>query len=55
MEDKDKLKIKINEFVNTIIDKLADENKLSHFDIEIKVHQQDIDLRYTIKGREKVY
>lgn len=55
MENRDKLKARINEFVNVVIDELADKKRLDHFDMEIKVHQKDIDLRCTIKDRGKVY
>ena len=55
MENKDKLKAKINEFVNVVIDKADQEGKIDYFNIEISNHQGSLQMEYSLKDREKVY
>ena len=55
MENKDKLKAKINEFIDIVVDKAADEGKLDFFNIEISNHQGSLQMEYSLKDREKVY
>lgn len=55
MENKDKLKAKIIEYIDTVIDKAAIDGSLEHFEIEIKIHQKDIQMNCITKTREKVY
>ncbi|WFA10358.1 hypothetical protein [Tissierella sp. Yu-01] len=56
MEDKRlKLEKEICTKISTTLDKLQNVESLDYFDIEIKVHRQNIDLRCTIKDRGKVY
>lgn len=47
MENKEKLKIEINEFVGTVIDKV---DKLDYFHIEISNHQGNLDMKYIQKN-----
>lgn len=54
MDNKDKLKAKIIKYIDETIDELAKMNKLGFFDIEIKVHQDNVNFKYTIKDRGKV-
>lgn len=55
MEDKrHKLEKEIISKIKNTLDKLENVESLDYFDIEIKVHQQNIDLRYTIKDRGRV-
>lgn len=54
MENKDKLKAKINEFIDVTIEALDKMDKLSYFDIEIKVHQDIVDCKYGIKEKLRV-
>lgn len=55
MENKEKLKIKINEFINAIIDKATEDGSLEHFEIKISNHQGNLQMNSTTKTREKVY
>lgn len=55
MENKEKLKIKINEFINTVIDKANEDKKIDHFQIEISNHQGNLQLDYSLRDRKKVY
>lgn len=55
MENRDKLKAKINEFIEIVIDKAADEGKLDYFNIEISNHQGSLQMQYALKDREKIY
>ena len=55
MEKKEKIKIKINEYINTVVDKAAIDGTLGHLEVEIKIHQDDIQMNSTTKTREKVY
>ncbi|WP_158281638.1 hypothetical protein [Sporanaerobacter acetigenes] len=55
MEKKEKLKHKINEFVNVVIDKAGENGDLEHFEIEISNHQGNLQMNSTVKRREKVY
>jgi len=55
MEKKDKLKDKINKFINVVIDKAVEDGNLEHFEIEISNHQGNLQMNSTTKKREKVY
>ncbi len=55
MEDKDKLKTKLNKLVNTAVDKADRDESLNHFEIEIKVHQEKANVRTTTKKIENLY
>lgn len=55
MENKDKLKLKINEFTDTVIDKADMEDKLDYFCIEISNHLGNLQMDYSLRDREKVY
>lgn len=55
MENKDKLKIKINEFIDTVIDKAEKDDKLDYFCIEISNHLGNLQMDYSLRDREKVY
>lgn len=55
MENKDKLKAKIEEFINTIVDKAAEDDKLDYFNIEISNHNGTLQMDYSMRDREKVY
>lgn len=55
MENKDKLKVKINEFIDTVINKAADDNKLDYFNIEISNHNGNLQMDYSLRDRKKVY
>jgi len=50
MEDnKTKLKIKIKEFIDIVIDKAAEDGDLEHFEIEISNHQGNLQMNSTTK------
>ena len=55
MENKDKLKIKINEFINTVIDKADEDNKLDYFQIEISNHNGSLQMDFGLRDRKIVY
>lgn len=55
MENKNKLKTKISEFIDIVIDKAAEDGSLEHFEIEISNHQGNLQMNSTTKTREKVY
>lgn len=55
MENKDKLKTKINEFVNIVVDKVDEDNKLDYINIEISNHQGNLQMDYSVRDRKKVY
>lgn len=55
MENKDKLKTKINEFVNIVVDKADKDNKLDYINIEISNHQGNLQMDYSVRDRKKVY
>lgn len=55
MEKKDKLKIKINEFIDTVIDKADEDNKLDYFQIEISNHNGSLQMDHRLRDRKKVY
>ncbi|MBC8590631.1 hypothetical protein [Wansuia hejianensis] len=55
MDNKDKLKNKINEFINVVVDKAAEDNKLDHFNIEISNHNGNLQMDYRLRDRKKVY
>lgn len=55
LDNKDKLKNKINEFINVVVDKAAEEGKIDYFNIEISNHQGSLQMEYSLKDREKVY
>lgn len=55
MVKKDKLKTKINEFINIVIDKADKEDKLNYFNIEITNHDGNLQLDYSMRDRKKVY
>ena len=55
MEKKDKLKLKINEFISTVIDKAEYDDKLDYFNIEISNHQGNLQMDYSLRDRKKVY
>lgn len=55
MENKDKLKTKINEFIDIVVDRAEQEGKIDYFNIEISNHQGNLQMQYSLKDREKVY
>lgn len=55
MEKKEKIKLKINEFINTVIDKAEHDEKLDYFNIEISNHQGNLQMDYSLRDRKKVY
>lgn len=55
MEKKDKLKIKINEFVYAVIDKAEQDGKLDYFQIEISNHNGNLQMDHRLRDRKKVY
>lgn len=55
MENKERLKIKINEFVDVVIDKADADEKLDYFNIEISNHQGNLQMDYSLRDRKKVY
>lgn len=55
MDNKKKLKVKISEFVETVIDKAAEDQKLDYFNIEISNHNGSLQMEYSLKDRKKVY
>lgn len=55
MENKDKLKEKINNAIGIAIDKISEMGDLDYFEIEIKNHKGDLQSKVITKNREKVY
>lgn len=55
MDNTVKLKDKINEFIDVVIDKAVEDDKLDYFDIEISNHQGNLNMKYSLKDRKKVY
>lgn len=55
MENKDKLKAKINEFIDIVIDEAAEKGKIDYFNIEISNHQGSIHMQYSLKEKKKIY
>lgn len=51
----EKLKAKINKFIDYCIDKASKENKLDYMSIEISNHNGNLQMDYKIRDREKVY
>ncbi len=52
---KEKLEKEINSKINKTLSNLENINNLDYFDIEIKVHQNNVNLKYTIKDKGRVY
>lgn len=52
---KDKLKAKINEFIDVTIDKADAEDKLDFVYIEISNHNGNLQMDYKLRDRKKVY
>ena len=55
MENKDKLKARINEFVDTVVEKAARDGDINYFDIEISNHEGNLNLKYIKKEKVKAY
>ena len=55
MKNKEKLKEQIHSFINVVIDKAADDEKLDYFNIEISNHQGNLQMDYSLRDRKKVY
>lgn len=55
MENKEKLKIKINEFIGTVIDKADEDDRLDYLHIEISNHNGNLQMDYRLRDRKKVY
>lgn len=55
MDNKGKLKAKINEFINIVVEKADQEGKIDYFNIEISNHQGNLQMEYSLKDRKKVY
>lgn len=55
MRDKEKLKLKINEFINKAVDKADEDDKLDYFNIEINNHNGTLQMDISMRYREKVY
>lgn len=55
MENKEKLKAQINEFIDNVIDKVEEDNKIDYFQIEISNHQGNLQMDYSLRDRKKVY
>lgn len=53
--NKNKLKEKISEFTDTVIDKAAEDNKIDYFHIEISNHNGNLQMDYKLRDRKKVY
>ncbi len=54
-DKKDKLKTKINEFIDVTIDRADEENKLDFVYIEISNHNGNLQMDYKLRDRKKVY
>ena len=55
MDNTAKLKQKINEFVDVVIDKAVEDDKLDYFNIEISNHNGNLQMDYRLKKKKKVY
>lgn len=45
----------INSYVERTLNLIDDQGKLDYFDIEIKNHQGNLNIKYNIADRKKVY
>lgn len=54
LDKRDSLESEIGKMIANTLDKLEKVQCLDYFDIEIKVHQNKIDIRYIIKDKGKV-
>lgn len=55
MENKNLLKDKIVEFIDTVIEKAEQDDKLDHFSLEISNHQGNLQMNYSLRDRKKIY
>lgn len=55
MENKEKLKTRIYEFVNGAVDKADMDGSIEHFELEIKIHQEKLNMNIITKKRERLY
>lgn len=55
MSDKEKIKLKINEFINKAVDKADEDDRLDFFNIEINNHNGTLQMDISMRYREKVY
>lgn len=52
---KEKIKKQINEFVENVIDRADEEERLDYFNIEISNHNGNLQMDYSLRDRKKVY
>ena len=55
MENKDKLKEKIYEFIEATLSIAEKEDKLDHFSLEVSNHQGNLQMDYSLRDRKKIY
>ncbi|NLY44755.1 MAG: hypothetical protein GX053_02010 [Tissierella sp.] len=55
MDNTAKLKNKISEFIDVVIDKAVEDDKLDYFHIEISNHNGNLQMDYKLRDRKKVY
>lgn len=55
MENKEKIKEQVHSFINCVIDKADEDEKLDYFNIEISNHNGNLQMDYSLRDRKKVY
>lgn len=55
MDNKEKIKDQIHSFINAVVDKADEDEKLDFFQIEISNHQGNLQMDYSLRDRKKVY
>lgn len=55
MEAKERIKEKMNNLINTEVDKVAITGDLKYFELEIKVHQANVEIKAITKVRGNLY
>lgn len=55
MEKKEKIKEQIHSFIECVVDKADEEDKLDYINIQISNHQGNLQMDYSVRDRKKVY
>lgn len=55
MSNKKKIREQIHSFIDAVIDKADEDEKLDFFQIEISNHQGNLQMDYSVRDRKKVY
>lgn len=55
MEKIEKIKEQIHSFVECVLDKANEDDKIDYINIEISNHQGNLQMDYSVRDRKKVY